>query len=333
MVTALAVAGSAAAKKQRSPSLQRTLMLKAKFTGVGRGELLGGNGRYVVINRAGKVVLIDSSTGRHRTLSEPGCSRADAIGGPLVVLTCGQGTGLSYALYDLSTGQTRSLAVNPSLGPPGCAAACLTVTAVGSDWISFAPQCPMEHCEKMFEFQNLATGETATDPTGPRTAVDLSSESLGRAVCAPVTVPQTNIGSEGYLAGWGSVTFDGRFAIATSDGGSYLEQCGSRLHEFLTFTSYPGCAHAACAPPSNSHMIVWESKPLQLSGIFLPSRRRFKLAFPTPTSVPVPGTYVNGNKYGLVLTQHTLYVSSNGYVFKASIPTAPPRAKHSCPKH
>lgn len=318
----IGLAGSASAKSRESLSRQRTLMLRTKFSRFGSGELIGDD-RYVLVYGNSTGVLIDARTGHRATVSEPGCLNAAAIGGSSIVFTCGQGTitPISYELYRITTGQSQALSVNPSIIESG------PVTAVGTNWIAFASYCAMEHCEKTFAFQNLATGATAADPSGLRTALDLNSPSLGRAVCSPVTVPRTNIGSEAYLAGWGSVTFDGRF-VATSDGGSYLERCGSRLHEFLTYTSYPGCAHAACAPPFNSHVIVWESAPLRLSGIFLPSRQRFTI--PVPAKVdPAPGGSVNGDQYLLALTSHTLYVENSGSVWTTPIPSAPPRATRS----
>ncbi len=254
-------------------------------------------------------MLIDGRTGQRTPASEPGCLNAAAVGGSSIVFTCGQGqaTHISYELYSITTGQSQSLTVSSSIMQDA------PVTAVGTDWIAFASSC--YHCATTFAYQNLATGGTAADPSGPSTAVDLDSPMLGRPLCAPVTNP-------------GSVSVDGKFAIATSPGGSYLDQCGSRRHEFLTYTSYPGCAHAPCGPPFNSHLIVWESKPLRLSGIFLPSLQRFTI--PVPAKVdPTPGMFVNGNQYSLALTPHTLYVEHSGSVWTTPIPSAAPRVKRS----
>lgn len=313
-----------AAAARTSAHASRPVTLKLEFARAGSGNLLG-DGRYVVMGMS----LIDSRTGQRTQISAPGCFLVNAVGGGWVVLTCGTDTAPSYSLYDIGDGQTLPLTINQSLIQPDCDAGdpgCENVTAIGSDWIAFAPMCVEEHCNMTFAFQNLSTGETAPDPTNRTTAVDLNSSTLGQQVCSPVTVPTTDIGSEGNLQEWGSLEFDGRFAVATSNGGSFLVRCASNLQQRLTYTSYPGCAHAACSPPFNSHLIVWESRPLQLTGIFLPSLRRFTIPVPGVID-PSPGMYVNGDRYALALTDRTLYVGNGRGVWSVPMPSGPPRPK------
>ncbi len=327
-MTWIGLAGSASAQSRKSSAGHPTLTLRTKFTRFGSGGLVGG-GRYVLVYGSHKGVLVDTRSAHRTTVSEPDCFNA-VIGGSSIVFQCFQGSlSSSYELYSITTGQSRVLNVSPGIassycdGPP---ASCATVTAVGADWIAFERSCSMEHCgPRIYVYQNLATGTTEADPSGPMTTVDLSSPTLRRTLCTPVTVPSDNLFTEHGLP---SVSVEGRYAIATSQGGSYLEQCGSRLHEFLTYTSYPGCAHGICAPPANSHVIVWESKPRRLSGIFLPSRQRFTI--PVPAKVdPAPGMYVNGDQYSLALTPRALYVEIGGTVWTTSMPSAPPRVKRS----
>jgi hypothetical protein len=334
----LALAGLAAARTQKASSA-RALTLRTKFTRFGSNELnLIGGGSYVLAYGNDKSVLVDTRTGHRTTVVEAGCSIPEAVGGASILFlnsgpTCGQDTNDAYELYSITTGQTKALTVNPDPELSECsemaeqiAAGCAPVTAVGADWVAFAPTCGQDHCGgPSYAFQNLATGATGTPSIdNSSTTIDLDSQTLTRSLCKGVTVPPDSNNERGSP----SVTVDGRFAIATSAGGSYLEQCGSRLHESLTYTSYPGCWAGFCAPPSNSHAIIWESAPLRLSGIFLPSRQRFTI--PVPAKVdPAPGPYVNGDQYSLVLAPHTLYVENNGNVWTTPIPSAPPRPKRS----
>jgi hypothetical protein len=313
-VSFVALCGAAAAKahQKTSPDVQLATVA-SKFTRVGTGELLGDQ-RYVLIfgaNDSG--VLTDTQTGKTTAVSEPGCSWAIAVGDSSIVFGCDQSTSTSYELYSTTTGRSTQLSLNPSV------AANATVTAVGADWLALAVSCGEEHCgPSQFDYQNLADGSIAPDPSGGSTTVDLDSPTLRQTLCSPLTVPSPSSGPVDHY-GAPSILLDGRFAVFTGPGGSYLEQCGSELHQFLTYTSYPGCAHQTCPPPANSNLIIWESAPLRLSGIFLPDRQRFTIPLPDEID-PTPGPYVNGDQYALALTSHTLYVGNDDKVWMAPAP-------------
>jgi len=146
-------------------------------------------------------------------------------------------------------------------------------------------------------------------------------------VCRPLSVPAV---STAYDSGWGSLSFDAGFAIASGTGGAYLERCGSRLHEFLTFTAPASgdCPHLACAPVSNSREIIWQSASGRLSGIFLPNRQRFTI--PVPENVdPLAGGFANDHLYTLALTSTRLYLLTpeNG-IWSTPAPPSPSSTSH-----
>jgi hypothetical protein len=305
-LAAFAGAASANVTRKASPGDQ-VATVASKFTRVGRGQLIA-DSRYVLVwGTNAKGVLTDTQTGHTTTVSEPGCSSAAAIGGLSIVFAC---NGPSYELFNITTGRSAELRLNLSVVANG------KVTAVGADWLALAASCEMEHCgSTQFFYQSLSDGTIAPDPSAGSTTVDLDSPTLSHTLCSPVTVPSAPSYPFDHY-GAASILVDGRFAVSTSGGGSYLARCGSQLHQFLTYTSYPGCAHETCAPPANSNLIVWQSAPLRLSGIFLPTRHPFVIALPAEID-PTPGPYVNGDRYALALTSHALYVAHNGSVWMA----------------
>jgi hypothetical protein len=331
LICAAAVPAAASASAMHRTRVARPEKLTLKFTRLGAGAVFG-DGRYVLAfgNDTGypsgeQGVLVDGLTGQQTAISEP-CASASAIGAGSIVFSCDFG----YWLYSIASGQMRPLPVSPSVFVSSCLGSengplqCALATSVGVDWVAFETPCGQEHCgPPAYGFQNLATGDTASDPTTTHTMVDLDAASLQRHLCGGVTVPSWPY-PYSYEGGVPSVTVDGRFAVATSPGGSYLERCATKLHEFLTYTAYPGCPHGACGPPVNSSEIVWESKPLQLSGIFLPSLRRFTITLPAMID-PTPGLYVNGDQYTLALTKNSVYVGNDDQVWQARIPTSPSR--------
>jgi hypothetical protein len=320
--------GHAVARAARPP-----LTLPARFTRVGSGELIGGERRSLVFNpQTSTGLLIDGTTGRRTRVSVPGCAGPAAISATTIVFGCGTGAGASYQLYDIATGRLRPLELNSSLAP-GCAPltpSCLQITGVGADWVSVLAPCDEdEQCAESYSLENLATGAVVPDPTSATTAIDLDVASGGRRLCHPVTVPPNAQDIEGGRTPFGSVASAGRFQIATSNAGSFLDQCGVALHQFLTYTSYPGCAHQTCSPPVSPHMIVWESKPGRLSGVFVPSLRRFTIAVPRGVDPQArQDQFVNGHEYGLALTAHSVYLAIGRVVWTATVPASPPSAEH-----
>ncbi len=248
------------------------------------------DGRYVFLSDAfsttGPGMLIDELTGARFTLSQPGCS-AVGFGGPWLLFNCGNPS----MLYRLAT-KTWETVANPDAGYP---------IAVGTYWIEYVynPCAGMEHCEpqQVDEFQNLQTGRPAGSfRLGPTTVLDLNSRTLTSRLCSPVRVPR----------GGEVMSFYGRFAVVLAAGPAgravpYLERCGSRLHQRL----------AAIPVTGTSRMLIWTS-PGQLSGLLLPSLRRFVI--PLPGSLP-------GDETQFVLASRTLYAdSNNGALWTAQLP-------------
>jgi len=323
LVTAGAWAGmvtSAAAH----PARDRTLVLHPHFQRV-PGSYLAASDRYVVI--AGPPfavdtgVLIDGRTGHRTMLSRPGCGqRLPVLGGPWIAFSCGSGSSQASLLYNISTGQSQPFT---STSPyQDCTSNCLPIAAIGADWVALETPPGDPHDLPSFEFQNLNTGETRGDPTNSRTTVDLDSPQLAEKVCRPLAVPAV---SNAYSSGWGSLTFDDGFAIASSNGGAYLERCGSHLHEFLTFTPpTTGCPHLACPPAENSQAIVWESAAGRLGGIFLPSRQRFTIRVPANVDPQgASGGFARDDPYTLALTPRNLYLMTQRGVWSIPAPAAP----------
>jgi hypothetical protein len=104
---------------------------------------------------------------------------------------------------------------------------------------------------------------------------------------------------------------------------SYLERCGTHLHEFLTSNRYQAsspvglqCPAVACSLPANRHLIVWPGRG-SVRGVWLPSRQRFVI--PVPASVdPSRGA---GATYEVGLTAGHLCLSTLTHVWQAPLPT------------
>jgi hypothetical protein len=229
-VASISLADPALAKK--ASSAPSTLTLKANFKRFGPGGVLGNDDRVFTFHRStGTGVLVDGSTGRRTTVASRGCFLVDAIGGSSIAFSCGSGADVSYELNDMNSGQFRPLTV-PSPIAGGCApytSACASLDAVGSYWAEFVGGCPTEHCGPSdVVFENFLTSATPADPSSRTVVPDLDARTLSRKLCKPVTVPTRTLPNS--PPGFGSVVSDGRFQIATGDGGSYLEECGARLH-------------------------------------------------------------------------------------------------------
>jgi hypothetical protein len=174
-----------------------------------------------------------------------------------------------------------------------------------------------------FVFQNRQTGQALCDPAGAHVTIDLNSAALTGRACSPLTVPVLRRSFGGERAGSLTALGDG-FELAAG-ANSYLEQCGTRLHEFLTSNRYQAsspvgiqCPAVACSPPANSHVIVWPGRG-RILGVWLPSRQRFMISVPDSVD-PSHGTDA---EYEIGLTERHLYLSTLTHVWQAPIPTQP----------
>ncbi len=251
------------------------------------------------------------------------------MGGPWLLFRCGD-TGL--ALYGLSTHRWTSLAIARAARLACAPTSCVLQTAIGSQWIQFSgQQCesglphPGPSCNAPVRmFQNIKTGQVERDPAEPggRMIADLNSRKLGRKLCSPLRVPAF-FDSSSQTSGAGTMSVLGRFAIATTTPnvfyGSapteyFLERCGSRLHERIA----PDTKAFIVTPAANSQLVLWQKTTASLTGIFLPSQRRFSIALPTALS---------GFLSPVVVAPRRLYVQTagnvTGEIWAANLPAEP----------
>jgi hypothetical protein len=194
--------------------------------------------------------------------------------------------------------------------PPYCG---VTISGFGAHWIEWQT-VPCRYCTPTYQFQNIDTGRVQTLPAwrpGGRTIPDLDSRSLARPLCPPLTVPR-GVAQPFGRPPPGALAFYGSFAVA----GNVLERCGSRLKLSIGKHNYPGIR-------ANARAVVWAQSPNShgLSGLFLPSLRRFVIAG-TPSTSPYD--------YGFAISSSRLYVigasvpGESGPVYAAPVlPHAP----------
>jgi hypothetical protein len=255
-------------------------------------SLVMSNGRYLYIGTpagpsGGQLgLLYDDQTGTHVAITGPASCLPVSIGGPWLLFNCGSGQSPALALYSLSRGQWQTVVLNASLqafnaqcaagqpGDPNCGAAPI---AVGADWIEFGEACGYRCPSGTTVFQNIQTGQIKSDPTGGRTIADLSSPVLARRLCSPLRARgSSTVTGTGY-SGFTALALYGRFALVPSrpfkDGSStVLERCGSKIRMRLR------------VPVANSREVIWASGPHRLSGLLLPSLRRFEISVPANVS-------------------------------------------------
>lgn len=295
--------------------------------------------RYVLARSAtadgssSRGVLIDDRSGQRRQLVfGDGCS-PEAIGAGVVALGCDSGLTRTQRIYDIATGETSTFTQSPSLAQPPLADACGgaptpglangTVVAIGTRWVALDMGSADPRSFDRFAFQTRQTGQAQCDPAGARVTIDLNSTELAAKVCSPLTVPVLRRPFGGQAVGSLTALGDG-FELAAG-ANSYLERCGTRLHEFLTANRYQAsdpvgiqCPAAACSLPAGRHVIVWPGRGT-VQGMWLPSRQRF--AIPVPAGVdPSHGTDAS---YEVGLTGRHLYLSTLVHLWRAPIPARP----------
>jgi hypothetical protein len=280
-------------------------------------------------------VLIDDRTDKRRELMfPPGCA-PEAMGAGALALFCDSGLTGTQRIYDITTGQTRVFTPAPSLDQPDgvCGAGAVpgspiaTVVALGTRWAGLDAGSPDARSFDRFVFQNRQTGQVLCDPAGAHVTIDLNSAALTGKACAPLTRPvlRRPLGGQGA----GSLTALGDGFELAAGANSYLERCGTRLHEFLTSNRYQAsspvgiqCPAVACSPPANSHVIVWPGRG-RILGVWLPSRQRFTISVPDSVD-PSHGTDA---QYEVGLTARHLYLSTLTHVWQAPIPAQPAESR------
>jgi hypothetical protein len=242
--------------------------------------------------------LIDEQTNTRTAISYPGCSGAVQLSGPWLMLFCGSSDG-PFELYSLDTGEWRTVVPDPRVVSLDCGMPdyCgVFVAGAGAQWIQWA--ISRRDSRGTVLFQNIDTGEVRSLPgwrSGGRIIPNLDSPSLAQQLCPPLTVPSPRL-----------LSFYGSFAIVDDP---LLERCGSRLELAV---GNDGVVQA------NSRAVVWPQGPnsRRLSGLFLPSLRRFVITTP---SIPYP--------YGFLMSSGELYVitaraaDGSGLVLATPAPT------------
>jgi hypothetical protein len=290
------------------------------------------DGRYAFAapaNPAQPGVLFDDLHKRQRTIAQQGCliSGSEIFGGVLS-FDCSSSEPGHVRVYLIASREWRQVTVSPQIvSPCGSIRYCdggSELVDAGSDWLEFSDStCPMgEHCSSRNIFQNIYTGHVLPDPAvqGGHKIANLDSPQLAEPVCSPPTVPRGfNIFTD---PGPGILHLDGSFALASSPGprgGSrtYLEECGTRLHELLETAN----ADQQLGPlAANLHALVWQQTQLNLHVEFLPSFKRYLVRLPRGLQVIS----------ALALTATRLYVASqSGKLWVAPFPTGPPPALHA----
>jgi len=325
LVVAVAVLGATqpalAKSRPRSHAASRVVVLHAQFHRI-RGSATLTDDQYAFVSGASfdgsNGQLIDQRTGRRTAVTgAPGCL-PEGLGGSSLVYACGQPQMTTFERYDIVSGQLASLVTPEGLQCP------TGVAGVGADWFAFAGNCGFEHVPTSLVFENVQTKAAQADPRTATAGVDLNSPALAQKICPPLMLPTSGAGT----GGWGSIEFVAKYAIVAGSGGVYLERCGSRLHEFLTFsTNLQACSIGGCAPPSNNHVVIWQQAIDVLGGIFLPGRRRFTIRVPRQAEPGANGPYVNGDGVTLAITSSSIYLASGNQVWTPPIPPPPSSKK------
>lgn len=76
----------------------------------------------------------------------------------------------------------------------------------------------------------------------------------------------------------------------------------------------------------DGYAIVWQSAAGRVSGLFLPSRRRFMIA--VPRNVDPSTGFANGDMYQLALTATRLYLVRQGLIWSIPAPVKPRSNRH-----
>jgi hypothetical protein len=307
IIAVLAVCGLGAPAMTRASSLTPHLVT-LQFSRI-RGSRLVGTGRGLIVfgrsYRAGAGRFVNGVSGRQSYFRLADCREPDTATLDWAVFTCGSGASAGFALERTNTGRYRPFTPGPGLLDANCVpGVCARVAAVGTDWIAVTSDCEAAGCAPTYRFQNLSTGQVVADPANAATTLSLDARGLSVSACQPLRVPGP------FVAGWGWLSRAGMYEIASGAAGSYLERCGSRLHEFLTRgPTTTGCPSPFCPPPTNGRAVIWEAAPGVLRGLSLPGRRPFEIALPEQVD---PGAdtarSARADPYRLILTDKTLYL-------------------------
>ena len=312
----VAMAGTSSAAVARLPTWH---VVEQQAFGIAK------SGPYVLLGwETGTAQLIDGQTGKRVVLRpRAGCSFDDGystpLGGSWVVTVCHSG---SFELYSIPS--RRWIPFSPDVEqmfalsgicanryPPLCDAQYVTI---GDQWIEFDVSYGYHSGPTVPTYERIKSRQITTNPPGVKPGgnqiLDLDSPNLTRTLCDPLRMPVPS----------GTIVTDGGFAIDEESAPpeyvrhTYLERCGSSLHEPIgtDVSSFTADAQA----------VVWSAggSSNELDGLLLASRRRLTLRLPQPVAslCRQKGSVCIA---GLALTGRALYVSaSNGQIWAAANP-------------
>ncbi len=289
----LAVASGAAVAAVAAGSVERgDLVLKPRFHRVLVGEWHHGqcshadqswfaSGRFVLFGCGPGLLLVDDTAGKRVAIRKLGSCASDApiaFGAPWILFRCIPGE----KVYNVVTHVWKRVGCleSPCAGPTGTV---LQRESIGARWLERDEQWPGP-CGSDYHttcgpivpvFVNLRTGTVrhGSPPQSSTTILDLSSPTLVRHLCAPLSVPAQT-----------QVAMHGRVAIFSGPTGTYVQSCGSlkraRIPAFYSI--------------ANQHALVWAVPELiqkwrgRIGGLLLPSLRPFTSKIP---STVISGAY------------------------------------------
>ena len=319
--------------------MSRPLLIRLTFTpvvGASADQIPGTNGRYVAIQEADGVLVTDQQTGQStvETMAGQGgaChTYATGFAGPWLVGGCITASeNYVEQLYSFATGTWRTINL-----PDGCvwqggsgysgASEC-DVGPVGTDWLGWTETC--WNCGSYSGLVYLGSGLQpifSVPSTSPTTVLDYNSPTLTARLCAPLRNTPSNrliLNSSGQFV-YSQAPLSaplGRFAVAYGRANrfgvskAYLERCGSVVRRPLA--GYPITSNA-------SELLFDQDEGATLTGIFLPSLRRFVIHVPHALLSPT-----NGRQREFLavagLSSRTLYIiDPSGELWQAPAPHDP----------
>jgi hypothetical protein len=329
LATILAMTAPAASASARSTKTEAQVHIEFSRVATGVGGVWA-NSQYVVYANSqyvntppqygfsgGEVRILSAKTGKPvssafgSACGLPLQTEEMPVGGSSLIFNCGD----SPSIYNIT--QQRSVPVpNCVEYDPTTGSSCYA-NAVGTDWVQLANTC--EHCGTTYSFESIATGQVVNSLSGwtpgGHVIPNLNGPSLGEKLCSPLSVPSTP--AQGYGPGAGTLTFDGKFAIAYGNDNQgnfadYIERCGTRLHKLVRI-----CAGgSSCDVATSPHTMIWEpanAKPTELSGVRLPSLQPFVV----PTPKGLAGVVVN-----VTSAANKLYVlTTSGQLWTGTMPS------------
>jgi hypothetical protein len=290
------------------------------------------SGRYAYIGATRSGLLIDEQTGLRVNLTPPPGYYTGVpgnglpLGGSWVMATCDSyamcESSPTYQLYNIPA-RTWTPLSQPDLSTTGGYG--WVPAAIGGYWIEWTGNCGYHCGPTTYAFQNIQTGEVDGQPPdwkpGGTEIPDLNSSTLTQALCAPLTVPRGFTDPSTGQTLPGTIVLYQRFAVAQQWSAAnlnlytYLERCGSSLHELLTPQLSSSNQFAI-----NQDAAIWVGYPGgPVHGVFLRTLRKFTIPFPKRF-----GSTLQGGS--IFLTSRTMYLESgSGQVMAATSPKPPKR--------